>query len=143
MYKTINIDAGLHKKLKLYGAERGLSITELVKDAVSIYLDPYTTEVVESKIKEKIPKGKSIKEFKDRLPTPKILADEFPASQPNYKEEINPSALPSEPQDELSKLKEKYPNIKLFGKTRTCPFCSEQIPIELAQKHYEDKHEGS
>ena len=44
---------------------------------------------------------------------------------------------------ELSKLKEKYPNIKLFGKTRTCPFCSEQIPIELAQKHYEDKHEGS
>ncbi len=59
-------------------------------------------------------------------------------SQPISDPELKP-----EPQNEVDALIAKYPNIKLFGKVRACPFCNESIPVELAQKHYDEKHEGS
>ena len=66
----------------------------------------------------------------------------IPSTSPSTSESPFLERIP-ELQNELSKLIARYPNIKLFGKTRACPFCSEQIPIELAQKHYDEKHEGA
>ena len=67
MTKSVRIDEETHKKLKIYSATTGSSVTEIIKDAITQYIalsgKPLVVESTYGVIPKDLPKAKLDKAF--------------------------------------------------------------------------------
>ena len=117
---TIMFDEAAYTQLKNFAHKNNESIGTVVRTAVDYLLKGKI-------VAEDIPQGFSSSTTPSISPSLTETPDDDGTMPP----------FPVTPREEV-----KQPSPHLSGKVSTCTFCHESVPVELALKHYNSKHDG-